>query len=329
MARRAQEAKERPAGRPRQPSQRRELQFARNLDWNLLKTYFEIVQAKGITNAAQELSRKQPAVSLALRRLEDRMGVVLCRRGSTGFELTDEGQVLAETCSRLMEQVREIPYRMSDLNSELKGHVRVRLVSNLVAPELDAAIAAFHQKYPSVEIIVEVSTWIEIVNALIQHKVDIGLAPTRTKRAELNYRYLFTEVHRVYCGRLHQLFGKADVGFDQLRDEGFILTGADEDDELTKFRLLHGIGRNVAGVSEHLEEARRLAILGVGLCLLPEQLAQQDVEAGKLWPLVAGDDVPRTDVYIITDPGASHHIARDLLIQEMTDRTRSSATARP
>ena len=125
----------------RNASRRRELQFARNIDWNLLKLFYEIVQAQGLTGAAQELSRKQPAISLALRRLEERLNVVLCRRGPSGFELTDEGQVLAEVCFRIMEQVREVPYRLSDLKAEVRGHVRVRLVSNLVTDELDGAIS--------------------------------------------------------------------------------------------------------------------------------------------------------------------------------------------
>ena len=42
-----------------------------------------------------------------------------------------------------------------------------------------------------------------------------------------------------------------------------MLTGADEGDELTQFRLEHGLGRNIAGMSDHLEEAKRLAVLGV------------------------------------------------------------------
>src|SRR5262245_55402938 len=96
---------------------RRELQFARTLDWNLLKFFNEIAQARGVTRAAAELNRKQPAISLALRRLEDRLGVILCRRGPMGFELTEEGQILAEACLRFTEAIRDIPYRLSDVKA--------------------------------------------------------------------------------------------------------------------------------------------------------------------------------------------------------------------
>nr|WP_245181239.1 LysR family transcriptional regulator [Sinorhizobium mexicanum] len=309
-----------------QPEPRlRDLRFAKNLDWNLLKLFNEIVEAHGITRAAALLNRKQPALSLALKRLEERLGVTLCRRGPTGFELTEEGRILADTCSVFAASVREIPARLSDIKAEVRGHLRVMLVSNLVAPALDQAIETFHQKYPAVELIVEVAAWTDVVNALIQHKVDVGISPSRVMRAELSYLPLFTEVHRPYCGRSHPMFGVEASGPSDLASESFVLTGADEGDELTEFRLQHGLGRHVAGMSNHLEEAKRLAMLGVGICFLPEGYAKPDVDSGRLWPLLAGDGVPRTGIYVVTDPNSPAQISRELFITEIREELKSAA----
>ena len=91
-----------------------------------------------------------------------------------------------------------------------------------------------------------------------------------------------------------------------------MLTGADEGEELTQFRLEHGLGRNIAGISAHLEEAKRLAVLGIGLCFLPEGYAQPDVDGGRLWPLVSGSKVPRTKMFVVTDPQARPCCTRQL-----------------
>jgi len=310
-------------GRKQADAAMRDLQFARNLDWNLLKFFHEIANARSVTRAAQELNRKQPALSLALRRLEERLGVTLCQRGPTGFELTEEGRILAERCRDFTGAIREIPARLSDVKAEIRGHLRVMLVSNLVAPALDDAIAAFHAKYPAVELIVEVAAWTEVVNSLIQHKIDVGISPSRVKRAELAYLHLFTEIHRPYCGRSHPLFGKAVTEPADLAAEAFVLTGADEGDELTQFRLEHGLGRNIAGMSDHLEEAKRLAVLGVGLCFLPEGYAQPEVDAGRLWPLLSGSNVPRNNMFVVTDPQSPGHTARDLFIAEIVEPSRA------
>ena len=160
-----------------------------------------------------------------------------------------------------------------------------------------------------------------MVNSLIQHRIEVGISPSRVKRAELGYLHLFTEVHRPYCGRPHPLFGRSVADPEELAAEAFVLTGADEGDELTQFRLEHGLGRSIAGMSDHLEEAKRLAMLGVGLCFLPEGYAQTDVEAGRLWPLLAGAEVPHNDIFVVTDPQSPAHTARDLFIAEVIEQT--------
>ncbi|MCJ9712719.1 LysR family transcriptional regulator, partial [Bordetella hinzii] len=51
-----------------------ESSLARSLDWNLLRTFLVIAEAQGISAAADILGRTQPAVSAALKRLEETMG---------------------------------------------------------------------------------------------------------------------------------------------------------------------------------------------------------------------------------------------------------------
>lgn len=296
-------------------------QFSRTLDWNLLKIFHEIVQAKGITRAATAACRKQPALSLALRRLEIRIGTLLCKRGASGFQLTDEGAVVADACGQVMDVVRELPHLVAEAAGQARGRLRMQVISNLVCPTLDEAIAAFHQKFPKVEIIVSVVPWAQVINALLRDEIDIGVGPSRTMRAELRYHHLFTEVHRPYCGSGHPLFGRIVGDPRELCSEGFILTGADEPDELTDFRVQHGLGTRVAGMTEHLEEARRLTMLGVGLCFLPEGYAAPDVEAGRLWPLLPLQGAPRMDVFIIENPNAARRIAGSRFREELLRRS--------
>lgn len=291
--------------------------FSHALDWNLLKTFNDIVQAKGISRAADATSRKQPALSLALRRLELRLGAQLCKRGASGFELTSEGIAVAEACSQAMDLVRDLPDLIAQASGNVSGRLRLQLISNLVNPALDEAISSFHTNFPRVEIIVTVVPWAQVINALLRDEIDIGVGPSRTMRSELKYQLLFSEVHRAYCSPKHPLFGKDIDDPRELGEYAFILTGADEPDELTDFRLKNGLGTRVAGMTEHLEEARRLAMLGVGLCFLPEGYVLPDVAANKLWPLIPHEIAPRMDVYIIENPNAARRVASSRFRQEL------------
>ena len=291
--------------------------FSRNVDWNLLKTFHEIAEAGGVSRAERAMRRKQPALSLALKRLEAELGVTLCQRGPRGFVLTDEGLLVAETCRSLNSLVRSVPKRLGNLTEEVGGRISIQIISSLVCERFDAAISRFHDRQPRVEILIDITTWDLVAAALLRDEIDIGVASAQTQRSDLNYDFLFDEVHGAYCGRGHPLYARRFDHPSALAGEAFILTGADEPDALTAYRTRHCLGLNVAGLSEHLDEAKRLTILGVGICFLPEAFAAPDVEAGRLWPLLGHAEQPSMPVFVITNPRAPSKLARQLLLTEI------------
>lgn len=291
--------------------------FSRNLDWNLLKTFHEIVSANGVSRAGRMLGRKQPALSLALKRLEAELGVTLCIRGPRGFDLTDEGHLIAEACSTMSGLIHNMPRRLSNITEEVGGRISIQIISSLVCDQFDQAIARFHGRHPKAEIFIDITTWDCVAGALLRDEIDIGVAPARTQRNDLRYDFLFDEVHRPYCGRAHPLFGRTFSDPASLSDQAFVLTGADEPDILTGYRTCHGLGQRIAGVSEHLDEAKRLTTLGVGVCFLPEAYAAPEVAAGRLWPLIDHGEKPSMPVFVITNPRAPRKLARQLLLSEI------------
>jgi DNA-binding transcriptional LysR family regulator len=291
--------------------------FSRKVDWNLLKTFHEIVEAGGVSRAGRALRRKQPALSLALKRLEAELGVTLCRRGPRGFELTDEGMLVADTCRSLNSLVRNVPKRLSNLTEEVRGRISIQVISSLVCERFDTAIARFHDRHPGVEILIDITTWDSVAAALLRDEIDIGVAPAQTLRSDLSYDFLFDEVQGAYCGPTHPLFGKTFDDPSALSKQAFVLTGADEPDVLTAYRTRHGLGLQVAGLSEHLDEAKRLTMLGVGICFLPEGFAAPDVAAGRLWPLLHRAEQPSIPVFVITNQRAPSKLARQLLLAEI------------
>jgi DNA-binding transcriptional LysR family regulator len=289
--------------------------FARSLDWNLLRTFHEIVQAKGISPAARATSRKQPALSMALRRLEEMLDTRLCQRGRSGFILTQDGEMLARACDEMFGAVASIPTSFAEATAEIRGRVRIQMVSNLVDPVIDRALGRMQAAHPSVEIFVSVSTWEVVPRSVLRNEVDVGIAPAHVQLAPLTYEPLFREIYRPYCGVGHPLFGICPGDARKLAAHGLIHTGADEPVQLTRYRMHYGIGRKIAGQSERLEEARRLALLGIGVCFLPEAFAAPEVAAGTLHPLLDRDGAPSSEICMISSPDAPPHAARDVLLR--------------
>ncbi|RUY85920.1 LysR family transcriptional regulator, partial [Mesorhizobium sp. M7A.F.Ca.CA.001.12.2.1] len=96
-----------------------------DLDWNLLRTFVVIAEVKGITRAAERLNLKQPSVSNALRRLEDRVGRRLVERDATRFELTEVGRLLYEQSVEVFGTISQLPLLMRGISDDVTGHVMI------------------------------------------------------------------------------------------------------------------------------------------------------------------------------------------------------------
>ncbi len=276
--------------------------FAKSLDWNLLKIFHEIVKSKGVTSASVSLSRKQSTISHSLKKLENELGVILCLRGPRGFELTDEGQFLFEQCDPIFKRVDGIQSNIDNLMEDIHGQIKIQMISNIVCSKLDIIFESFVAQYPHVELDIEIVPWEGISKAVLRGNIDIGISPISIKNQELCYDLLFKEHHRAYCCKGHRLFGKKVKKFENLSEEKFVLTGTDEPEQLTKFRMKYHLGHHVGGASSSLEEAKRLTLSGAGICFLPEGFTDTEVKQKKLWPITPLIEDLALNVFVISHP---------------------------
>ena len=175
-------------------------------------------------------------------------------------------------------------------------------MSSITSRRFEKALEEFHSRCPGVIIELDIGGWEEVLRRLSRQQADLGVAPARFFQAEFRYDLLDEEPIGLYCGRTHALFGTAPRRPDLLSNEALIMTGGDEPDVIARFRLKYGLGRNIAGRAEQLDEAKRLTRLGVGLCFLPEAFAQEDEKSGELWPLLHTENRFTSEIYLISPP---------------------------
>ena len=306
------------------PSGRLDRDFARNLDWNLLKVFLEIVREGGIGAAARRLSKQQPSISVALKRLEDQIGAQLFDRSTGGIRITPAGKALQALCEDMFEAARMAPHQVAQATRQVSGVVRIQSISSIVCPELDEAIASFHRRHPAIAMELHVSPWRGVLEALERGDVEVGIGYQGRAGLELRYEPMFVELQQLYCARTHPLFGARIDRPERLRREGFVLTGTDEAEAVTRIRGRHGLGGNQASQAEDIHEALRLIALGLGIGFLPTGAADAAVRAGKLWPLLPDELAPRYEIFLISRAVPSRDTATQLFLDEIRRRLRAS-----
>jgi DNA-binding transcriptional LysR family regulator len=300
--------------------------FARNLDWNLLKVFMEIVRAGGIGAAARGLNKQQPSISAALKRLEDQLGARLFERSTSGIRITQAGRALQAVCEDVFDGVRMAQHQVAQATKRVSGEVRIQLISSIISLELDEAIASFHRRHPAIAMELRVSAWRGVLEALARGEVEVGIGYEGQANPELIYEPMFVETQQLFCARSHPLYGRKLARLEELQREGFVLTGADEPDAVTRLRSRHGLGATRAGQAEDVHEALRLITLGVGIGFLPVAAAAPAVGTGRLWSLLTEELQPSYEIFLISRAAPSRDTATQLFLDEIRRRLRARHT---
>lgn len=297
--------------------------FANRVDWNLMRTFVDIVRAGGIGAAARQLNRQQPSISAALKRLEEHVGATLLHRTATGVEMTSAGKAMMALCEDMLESARMMPHQIAQATKRVEGIVRMQIVSGLVSLEFDEAIASFHRRNPAIHIEIRVSPWRQVLDALERGEVEIGVGYDSSVRGSLMYEPLLIERQQLYCSRSHPRFGYHVTRLGELKDEGFVLAGDDEIEHITHLRRRYRLGSLVNGLAEDINESRRLILHGVGIGFLPILAAEEEVARGRLWPMLHADFEPSYDIFLLARSEPARDTATQLFWDEVIRRIRA------
>jgi DNA-binding transcriptional LysR family regulator len=297
--------------------------FASRVDWNLMRTFVDIVRAGGIGAAARQLNKQQPSVSAALKRLEDHVGATLLHRTAAGVEMTAAGKAMMALCEDMLESARMMPHQIAQATKRVEGVVRIQIVSAIVSEEFDEAIASFHRRNPDIQIEIRVSSWRQVLDALEAGEVEVGIGYDNSVRGNLVYEPLFVERQQLYCSRSHPLFGYRITQPQELKSEAFVLMGEGEIEIITHLRRRYRLGTRVAALADDMNEVRRLILCGVGIGFLPTSVVQADVEKGLLWPLLHEDFEPGYDIFLLARAEPERDTATQLFVDEVFRRIRA------
>src|SRR6202521_5796939 len=93
------------------------------MDLAELNVFLTVARERSFSRAAQKLYRTQPAVSIAVRRLEEWVGEPLFARGARSGQLTDAGKLLAGYAERMLNLREEIKRSLEDLRAGGRGEL--------------------------------------------------------------------------------------------------------------------------------------------------------------------------------------------------------------
>jgi len=144
-----------------------------NLDMDVLRTLAVAMDLGGFSKAAERLGRSQSAVSLQMRRLEERVGRPLFRREGRGLALTDVGDVVLSYARQILELNDQAVAAARGI--AIGGSVRFGVPQDFGDSWLPGVLARFSRTHPSVLIEVRVDRANKLVERIAEGGLDLAL----------------------------------------------------------------------------------------------------------------------------------------------------------
>ena len=147
------------------------------------KIFYEVARCGNISRAAKELYISQPAISKAISKLEESLGIKLFSRNSRGVQLTREGAILFQHVNTAFGE-RELK-RIHDFHI---GNLKIGVSNTLCKYVLLPYLKGFIGKYPHVNIAIESQSTYQTLDMLDARKIDIGLMAEPKSKKGLHFQ---------------------------------------------------------------------------------------------------------------------------------------------
>jgi DNA-binding transcriptional LysR family regulator len=299
-----------------------------------LHVFATVVDERSFSRAAEKLFRTQPAVSLAVQRLESELGHKLIdreMRGAKELVLTDGGRTVYEYARRF----RNLEQEMTDALAELRDMSAGRLVIGANESStlyLLPHIERYRARYPKIKVQVRRSQSSRIPAELIEGELELGVASYDPGDDRLATQVIYTDALAFIVSPRHRLARRKVVSIADLGKETFIahnVLSPYRELVLREFRR-HKVPLNMDVEMPTLETIRRLVQADEGVAFLPRMCVRQDVETGALRELTVRElSVERKVRLLYAKARTLSHAARAFLelVQAPPEQKRSAPSA--
>ena len=265
-----------------------------------LRVFMKVAAERSFSRAAMKLHRTQPAVSQAVRRLEDSVGERLFDRATKDATLTEAGRLLRDYAERLLRLTEEAEHAVRDLRDLQRGRVLIGANEASVHAVLPL-IAKFRQAHPLVHVDVRRIPARQIGAEVAQGSLDFGVLTFQPGEPGLNSLVLGQDELVMLVHPSHPLAKSKAVTLSECARQTVI---AHNDPSHVRDRVLrlfeqHHIPANIQVSLPSLEGIKRAVHMQLGVALLPRRCAEPEIARGDLVALAMPEIRFRRQVRLI------------------------------
>jgi DNA-binding transcriptional LysR family regulator len=254
------------------------------MEMTQLEFFLTVVQEGSFSKAAERVFRTQPAVSIAIRRLEEEVGAPLFERSQKTPVLTQAGELVYDYAKRILslrDQAREV---VTELRSLERGRVRIGANESTSLYLLPHLILDYRKQHPNVKVEIYRHVSERLPLEVLDRNVDLALLAYEPVDSDLESFPVLRDELVLIMPPDHPLSKRGAVAVKELGNESFL---AHNVKTASRFKVIEAFAQHHTPLNITLELAtvetiKRFVQLEIGLAFVPRMCVTEELERGTL-----------------------------------------------
>jgi DNA-binding transcriptional LysR family regulator len=295
------------------------------MDTRQLAAFCAVVDRRSFSQAAELLGVSQPAVSLQIRALEERLGTQLIDRSGRRIEPTEAGLLLYRGAQRLLALEEQLVEEVAaGEGGPLRGRLELGASSGPGETVLPLLLGEFQRVHPDVHVALSVHDTQTIVELVARRELELGVVGAARRHRGVSFEPFFRDEVILVCPPGHRFAGRS-IALDELKDEPMILmqegAGVRQviEDELRRagLRLRDLDVRLELGVKESVRIAVRA---GFGVSFISRSSVEADLTEGAIAEAQVDGLEPAREISLVRATGRRPTRVADAFVAFAKDR---------
>jgi DNA-binding transcriptional LysR family regulator len=288
------------------------------MELNTLRVFMTVANERSFSRAAEKLERTQPAVSLALQRLESELGEKLPDRSAKDVVLTDAGRTVLEYARRFQNLESELENSIA----ELRDHSAGRLVigaNESTGLYLLRHIQRYRRMFPKVQVQVRRSFSSRIPAEIVDGNLELGVISYQPRDDRVKSRVIFTDSLAFVVSPRHRFAKRSVVAIHELGDETFVAHNV-----LSPYREIvlrvfqeHGVRLNMDIEMPTVETIRWMVEQDQGVAFLPRMCVEQEIAEKRLVPIRVPEIAVERKIWLVQPSRRAVSYAADAFLKQV------------
>jgi len=264
-----------------------------------LRYIVALAREKHFGRAAEKCFVAQPTLSVAVKKLEDELGVILFERGQSEVSVTPAGAPIIKQAEKVIAEAGRIRELADTAGDPLAGPLRIGAIYTIGPYLLPKLVPLLRERAPKMPLIIQENFTARLIEALKNGELDVAVLALPVAEPGLVAQAVYDEAFRVLVPAQHPWTKLKQVDAARLVEEPLLMLGRGNcfRDQVLDLCGLAGAGGPQVLEGSSLETIRHMVASGVGITVMPAS---------------AVDELPKNDALLrvrpFTDPTPTRRV---------------------